>query len=125
MIHTLDISNLGHYIKDFTQITFFTKLEQRIQMYVVFAKKKKTQMNTCSFSVRSPTQFGQTFNPGFRILALRGIQSQMKKKILGDFICSYWVNAIILNTKKCIFIAKIREIKPTLYKIQCKEYAQL
>ena len=48
-------------------------------MYVVFAKKKKTQTNTCSFSVRSPTQFGQTFNPGFRILVLRVIQSQMKK----------------------------------------------
>ena len=30
------------------------------------------------------------------------------------FNCSYWVYAIILNTKKCIFIAKIREIKPTL-----------
>ena len=37
-----------------------------------------------------------------------------EKKILGEFDCSYWVNAIILNTKKCIFIAKIKEIKPTL-----------
>ena len=33
---------------------------------------------------------------------------------LGDLNGSYWVNAIILNTKKCIFIAKIREIKLTL-----------
>ena len=31
----------------------------------------------------------------------------------GDLNSSYWVN-IILNTNKCIFIAKIREIKPTL-----------
>ena len=37
-----------------------------------------------------------------------------EKKILGDFGCSYWVNAIILNTKKCIFVSKVKEIKPTL-----------
>ena len=37
-----------------------------------------------------------------------------EKKILGDFDCSYWVNAIILNTKKCIFVSKVKEIKPTL-----------
>ena len=37
-----------------------------------------------------------------------------EKKILGDFNCSYWVNAIIFNKKKCIFIAKIREVIPTL-----------
>ena len=78
-----------------------------------FVKKKKTQMNICSFNVRSQTRYGLRFNPGYKILVLKGTQSQMKKKI-GDFDCSYWINAIILNTKKCIFVSKVKEIKPTL-----------
>ena len=41
-----------------------------------------------------------------------------EKKILGDLHCSCWVNAIILNIQKCIFIAKIREIRPTLLHIK-------
>ena len=47
-------------------------------------------------------------------IGIEGYTISNEKKILGDFDCSYWVNAIILNTKKCIFIAKVKEIKPTL-----------
>ena len=36
----------------------------------------------------------------------------------GELNGSYWVNAIILNTKKCIFLAKIRETKPSLFHIK-------
>ena len=42
----------------------------------------------------------------------------MKNLFLGELNESYWVNAIILNTKKCIFLARIREIKPSLSHIK-------
>ena len=36
----------------------------------------------------------------------------------GELDEAYWVNAIILNTKKCIFSAKIRETKPSLSQVK-------
>ena len=41
-----------------------------------------------------------------------------KLKILGEIDKAYWINIIILNTKKAIFLSKLQNSIPSLFKVK-------
>ena len=114
MIRTLDISNLGHYTEDFIQIIFFTKIGIKDSDICGLCKKEKDSNGHMLIQCEVFNTIWTNVQSWIQEIGIDDYIISDEKKIMGYFNYSYWVNAIILNTKKCIFIAKIREVTPTL-----------
>ena len=45
-----------------------------------------------------------------------------EKKILGELDKAYWINIVILNTKKAIFLSKLQNSTPSLFKVKFRVF---